>query len=117
MVLKGFRSRVDDALLPNGKVLAADLRAKEMQPNVTDDFVELPAASIRPLQVVSIRDVAIRVCRFLGDYSFVERRVLGINETFYVFIALTVVPHSGEAVDWNVIEVPDGHYADSQHLT
>lgn len=45
-VLKHFRSGTDDAFLPNCKILAPHLRTEEVQPDVANDFVECPTATI-----------------------------------------------------------------------
>jgi len=113
-VLENLRSGADNSLFPSREILTSHLGTEEVQPDVADDFVECPAASIGTLEMISNCDVAVWIGSFLLSQRLAVWRVLWKEYAFNVFVALAVVPLFGEPVNRNVVEVPGGHYGDAQ---
>jgi hypothetical protein len=92
------------------------LGTEKVQPDVANDFVECPTASIGALEVISNGDIAVWISGFFLSQGLAVWRDLGEEHAVNVFIARAVVPLFGEPINRDIVEVPRGHYADAQRL-
>jgi len=93
--LKNLFSGADYSLFPDSHILTPDLRAQKKQPDVADNLIESPTATICSLKMISQRTIA--------------ARTPPRNRMIEVRMHLLVIPLFSETVYRNIVEVLASH--------